>query len=131
MEIEAIRAMARTICGTDRPRSAELRSWVNKGVMSASQLARVGRSDKPPCFKDEEQWLAWCIHEASRPLGNTSSYCNDCTKSYQTLMLRNKRCEFPLTMFSSHGVSGVSVGRRHISKRQPRRRPTTGGSKPT
>lgn len=109
--------MARTIYGTDKPRGAELRSWLEKGEMSASQAARLGRRDKPPCFASEEQWLAWCIHEAQRPTPH-SGYCYDCNAHYQRDMQHNSKCEYPLTIFRPV--------RNHHDELVGHRRPTPG-----
>lgn len=112
MDPDAIRAMARLIYGTDKPRGVEMRSWLHDGKMSESQRARLGRADQPPCFATEEQWVAWCIHEACRPVAN-SGYCYDCTRRYQLSMADNNRCEHPLTTFIKVGNPPDLVGRRH------------------
>lgn len=120
MNREAIRAMARSIYGTDKPRGAELRSWFHDGVMSDTQRRRLGRSDRPPCFQSEEQWLAWCILEAARPVTNSAGYCYDCTSRYQAAMLASKLCEQPLTIFKAVGQPPVQVGHRHRRRAPPR-----------
>ena len=116
MDPDAIRAMARTIYGTERPRGQELRSWVHEGRMSESQRLRLGRDEKPPCFQSDKQWIAWCILEAARPVPN-SSYCYDCTLRFQVQQHVNNLCEHPLTLFRGVGQPSVVVGQR------PRHRP--------
>jgi hypothetical protein len=112
--------MARAIYDTDKPRGEELRSWLFDGRMSASQLARIGRSDKPPCFASEAQWISWCIHEAARPILGGSSYCYDCTREFQQAKNRNGDCEHPLTTFRSVGHPPVLVGQRDRRRAPPR-----------
>ena len=118
MDRGAIRAMARLIYDTDKPRGKEMRSWLYDGVMSASQRKRLGRSSKPSCFPSEEDWIAWCIQEACRPVPN-SGHCYDCTRRYQRAMADNNLCEHPLTIFVPVGTlrHRDTVGRRAPSRR--------------
>lgn len=120
MDPDQIRAMARLIYDTDKPRGQELRSWFHEGKMSASQLARLGQTEKPACFASEEQWLAWCIHEAARPVTNGASFCYDCTRRFQALMSSNNLCEQPLTTFRMVGHPPVAVGQRERRRGPPR-----------
>lgn len=112
--------MARLIYGTDRPRGAELKSWLFEGRMSENQRQRLGREDRPPCFDSEKQWLAWCILEAARPVAH-SSYCYDCTACYAKAMQAVNRCEHVLTKFKAVGQPSILVGYRVRHRAPPRK----------
>lgn len=126
MKPDAVRQLARLVIGSEHPRGEELRSWLEDGVMSTSQERRIGRRDKPPCFSTEEQWIAWCVHEAGRPITNGSGYCYDCTARHKAAMVDNNKCEHPLTIFKRVGQSPGVVGQRPLATRllhrTPRRR---------
>lgn len=102
MSPEQVRSLARTIYGTMKTRGEEQRSWLLHGTMSAAQERRLGRRTKPPCFESDEQWIAYCIREAQRPVPN-SGYCFDCMAAYKQEMLKQGRCDQPLTFFKIVG----------------------------
>jgi hypothetical protein len=117
MNADEVRRMARLIIGSDHPRGHELRSWLEQGEMSESQAVRVGRRTRPPCFTSDEQWIAWCIHEAGRPIFNGSGYCHDCTARHKNAMQVNGLCEHPLTIFKRASQSSAIVGVRPYQTR--------------
>ena len=112
-----IRAMARTIYGTDCPKGNEARSWLEHGRMSSTQRKRLGQEDKPPCFESETQWIAWCIYEAANHIHGENGYCHDCTLRYQQRMIEYNRCAFPLTTFVRVRQSSTPIGRRNGRRR--------------
>ena len=86
--------------------------------MHPKQQQRVGRQDRPPCFPSDEHWVAWCVHEAMRPIHNGNGYCYDCTKEYHARMTAIGRCEHVLTVFVRTRHPNERVGRRPIASRR-------------
>ena len=117
MTLAWIRAMARTIYGTDCPRGNEAKSWIEEGRMSKTQRLRLGQEHKPDCFDSEKQWIAWCIYEAANHVHNESGYCHDCTQRYHDRMVQDDRCVYPLTIFARVRHSGAPVGQRKGRRR--------------
>lgn len=64
-----------------------------------TQLAR----QCPPCFEDEDDWLAWCCWSARSHQAHHTSwhkrYCGDCTPEYKNKMVARGRCKYPETEF--------------------------------
>ena len=64
----------------------------------------------PKCFDTAKQFTGWvAAARMSKPIP-AHSYCEDCTPDFQAKMIREKRCQYPGTLF--HKAEGGWVGRR-------------------
>ena len=66
----------------------------------------------PHCFEDAKQFAGWVAYARMSQPAPAHSYCEDCTPDFQAQMIRQKRCQYPGTLF--HKVEGGWVGRRSV-----------------
>ena len=64
----------------------------------------------PNCFENAKQFAGWVAYARMSQPAPAHSYCEDCTPDFQAKMIREKRCQYPGTLF--HKVEGGWVGRR-------------------
>ena|SRR5438445_2531138 len=79
----------------------------DQAARSRSYTVSGSRGPKPPCFDDEEQWLAWQkLDEITK--NGPSLYCADCTPRYAQQMRIEGRCAHPNIKF--YRVNGALIG---------------------
>jgi len=66
----------------------------------------------PKCFDTAKQFKGWVDAARMSHPAPAHSYCEDCTPDFQAKMIRDKRCQYPGTLF--HKSEGGWVGRRSV-----------------
>lgn len=123
MTEDEIRVLARSLLGTERPRSAEQLSWLHRGRMTQTQRIRLAaHGERPPCFATDRDWYAWCILETVVPIADGSSYCYDCRACFKREAMAAGRCQHPTVEFRRFGQPPTIVGQRLEHRGLPEQR---------
>lgn len=97
--------------------AADIKAWVEKILTGKSRHIRkdfkpIKMEERPKCFKNQRDWEAWnyYAYSGSSPLAikrqkehgvlrSIPHYCVDCTKKYQSRMIREGLCAYPEVIF--------------------------------